>query len=290
MPLAFGASIVEGKVYRGRRRKDDDDEKDAMRELQTILNTKNRRPCNCEAQVHDLLENCLSCGRLACISEGPGKCLSCGNIVLNQDQRERLAKHIDILQPLPNHSNSSSKPTGNAMTKIIDDQFDHFAIDNKKHLREEDKRRLKEELESIQAKRYQRKLMLDINVDQLEAGARSVPQLDDYEAALRNLQLNHQTTESNSSLTLAELVDKEAKYNYNFDYIEHNDVKKKQVIINAGGEKVKAIDKPQKQPKYKRQQPKNKPPNQRQRASNNKPTDKKAQEARTPSAWNKSGN
>lgn len=270
MPLAFGPNIVEGRVYRGKRRQDDDDEKQAIKELQTILANKNRRSCDCEAQSHDLLENCLSCGRLTCNLEGPGKCFNCGNIVLNEDQRVRIGKHIDILQKIPNKSTSAPK------TRIIDYQFDQFAIDNKKHLKEDDRRKIRENLEELQAKRHQRKYILDIDVDRLEAGTRSSPLVENYQVELQRLQLNSQPEENVNTHTLADLVHKESRIQYNLEYISSIDSKikqstgKKGVVVKVGNNKKKPKQKPQFKSLPHIQQPVAKQPPTRQGAWSNK--------------------
>ena len=41
----------------------------------------NRVPCECQATNHELMTNCLSCGRIICSQEGPGPCFTCGNTV-----------------------------------------------------------------------------------------------------------------------------------------------------------------------------------------------------------------
>lgn len=217
MPLAFGATVTEGRVYRGKKKREGDDEKQALKELQTILSYKNRKQCDCEAQVHDLVENCLNCGRLTCSSEGPGKCLSCGNIILTQEQRERLGKHIDVAQ-----GTLHSRPrAGPSRARIIDDQFDHFAIDNKKYLREEEKQQLRDNLEELQSQRYQRKYVLDVNLDTAEALSKPVPVIDDYECALKRLQLDHEaTTVSDSSHLFVDLVKMEANQDYSMQYVQ----------------------------------------------------------------------
>lgn len=96
MPLSFAPNFVEGKVHKGRKRNEEDNEKNTLKEIQSILSAKNRKICSCEAQIHDLLENCLNCGRLACESEGPGKCFFCGSIVLSQKSRVKFQKYIDL--------------------------------------------------------------------------------------------------------------------------------------------------------------------------------------------------
>lgn len=201
MPLILKPTIVEGKVYRGKKKTEEDEERQALSELQSLLNAKNRRSCDCEAQLHDLLENCLNCGRLTCEVEGPGKCFSCGNLVLNQEQRDRLKKHIDMIQPCPSASQKDQQSSG-PRVRLIDSQFDTFAIDDKRHLREDDKRRLKENLEELQSKRYQRQLVLNVDIDNLEAGASSEPVVD-YTAEMRKLQIS-QPVDRGSNPTLVE--------------------------------------------------------------------------------------
>lgn len=40
-----------------------------------------RTPCDCVGQEHEFMNNCLVCGRIHCMEEGPGPCLFCGNMV-----------------------------------------------------------------------------------------------------------------------------------------------------------------------------------------------------------------
>lgn len=42
-----------------------------------------RNTCECLAQKHKLINNCLSCGRIVCEQEGSGPCLFCGTLVCN---------------------------------------------------------------------------------------------------------------------------------------------------------------------------------------------------------------
>lgn len=192
MPVIFGPTITEGKVYRGKRRTEEDDEKQALLELQTLLNAKNRRVCDCEAQQHELLENCMNCGRLTCESEGPGKCFNCGNLILTQDQRDRLKKFIDISQSFPTSSQGqqmrATTSQSESQIRIIDNQYDQFTIDNKRHLREEEKAKLREDLNELQSKRYQRQLVLDIDIDNMQAGSSSQPVIN-YTDEMRRLQI-----------------------------------------------------------------------------------------------------
>lgn len=40
-----------------------------------------RHTCECLAQKHKLVNNCISCGRIVCEQEGSGPCLFCGSLV-----------------------------------------------------------------------------------------------------------------------------------------------------------------------------------------------------------------
>lgn len=222
MPLVFGPNFVEGKVYRGKKKKDEDEETQALREIQSILSNKNRRMCDCEAQIHDLVENCLGCGRLTCSTEGPGKCFHCGNLVIGHEQRDRLQKHIDIFQAIPATSSSAQQ----TQPSNAGNQFDHFTIDSMKHLSDEERKKLRDDLVELESLKHKRKYMLDIDVENAEVNYRSEPVIEDYEEQLKLLQLSHQPTESETNMVLSELVAAEAKRRYNFTYIEPSEVKK----------------------------------------------------------------
>ena len=57
-----------------------------------------RRQCTCEATKHDLVANCLSCGRIVCQQEGPGECFTCGQLVLNIEERRAMMAEIESRQ------------------------------------------------------------------------------------------------------------------------------------------------------------------------------------------------
>lgn len=40
-----------------------------------------RHSCECLAQKHKLINNCITCGRIVCEQEGSGPCLFCGSLV-----------------------------------------------------------------------------------------------------------------------------------------------------------------------------------------------------------------
>ena len=52
--------------------------KDKQRAKEVYLQ---RTKCPCMAQKHDLINNCLNCGKVVCAMEGEGNCLYCGTLV-----------------------------------------------------------------------------------------------------------------------------------------------------------------------------------------------------------------
>uniref|UniRef100_A0A1I8ACF5 Zf-C2HC5 domain-containing protein n=1 Tax=Steinernema glaseri TaxID=37863 RepID=A0A1I8ACF5_9BILA len=52
--------------------------------------SKSRIKCDCQARVHDLILNCLNCGRIVCAQEGSGPCFFCGELVVSRAEREIL--------------------------------------------------------------------------------------------------------------------------------------------------------------------------------------------------------
>nr|XP_023652716.1 activating signal cointegrator 1-like [Paramormyrops kingsleyae] len=59
-----------------------------------------RHPCECLAQKHRLINNCLSCGRIVCQQEGSGPCLFCGSLVCTKEEQEVLQRDSNKSQKL----------------------------------------------------------------------------------------------------------------------------------------------------------------------------------------------
>ncbi|XP_060531252.1 activating signal cointegrator 1 isoform X2 [Cylas formicarius] len=85
-----------------------------------------RSTCDCLGQEHDFLNNCIECGRIHCIKEGPGPCLFCGNMI-----SIRGATMFDS-----KGKKSVMKPKKN---KVFDDDNDYFKINSKKEETEKNK-------------------------------------------------------------------------------------------------------------------------------------------------------
>lgn len=59
-----------------------------------------RHKCDCEANRHALINNCLNCGRIVCVQEGSGPCFFCGELVCSLEEQILLqsnAKQADNL-------------------------------------------------------------------------------------------------------------------------------------------------------------------------------------------------
>ncbi|KAF8428228.1 hypothetical protein EV426DRAFT_714433 [Tirmania nivea] len=63
----------------------------------TPTNPQKRTVCNCQATRHDLLlaaPNCLSCGKIICIKEGPGPCTFCGTPLLSGSETQDMISFL----------------------------------------------------------------------------------------------------------------------------------------------------------------------------------------------------
>ncbi|EKE39908.1 zinc finger motif, C2HC5-type protein [Entamoeba nuttalli P19] len=61
---------------------------------------RGRIECRCYGTVHKAIGNCLSCGRIHCSEEGPGKCLYCGErleIIRKNEGYDEAQERMDML-------------------------------------------------------------------------------------------------------------------------------------------------------------------------------------------------
>ncbi|KAI5810032.1 hypothetical protein DFH27DRAFT_476330 [Peziza echinospora] len=74
----------------------------ALRTLELSTNPthtdgRKRPSCNCLATIHDLFlaaPNCLSCGKVICIKEGPGPCTFCGTPLLSSEETQQMISFL----------------------------------------------------------------------------------------------------------------------------------------------------------------------------------------------------
>lgn len=65
----------------------------ALKQLELNSGSKTRKPCNCMASRHPLLEvapNCLNCGKIVCTKEGLGPCTFCGEALISNEQLREI--------------------------------------------------------------------------------------------------------------------------------------------------------------------------------------------------------
>eukprot|EP00123_Amoebidium_parasiticum_P021418 comp6674_c0_seq1/m.2457 comp6674_c0_seq1/g.2457 ORF comp6674_c0_seq1/g.2457 comp6674_c0_seq1/m.2457 type:complete len:601 (-) comp6674_c0_seq1:395-2197(-) len=120
-----------------------------------------RRMCECQAQRHDLVGNCLDCGRVVCAQEGPGLCMFCGRYTVGdttvglasetarRKEKQRLKEEAGVMVGKATNRTQEEMDSGleKALsakerllkfdaqsvqrTKVIDDENDYFEVDNR---------------------------------------------------------------------------------------------------------------------------------------------------------------
>ncbi|XP_001602504.1 activating signal cointegrator 1 [Nasonia vitripennis] len=109
-----------------------------------------RTLCDCEATKHSLVNNCINCGRIVCLSEGPGPCFFCGHMVTYENEPLR---HLKLTKESNNKNKRSpdnkniQEPDASATlrlrdkllefdkncasrTSVIDDECDYYQANN----------------------------------------------------------------------------------------------------------------------------------------------------------------
>jgi hypothetical protein len=113
-----------------------------------------RVKCDCMAQKHELINNCLNCGKVVCAQEGEGNCLYCGKLVIRPDglfmddtttffpsltpeqQQQASAERSRAIQ----HKNRLiERDKSQAQQNIFDEQVDYYEISENKWLDQEDR-------------------------------------------------------------------------------------------------------------------------------------------------------
>ncbi|EAR92830.2 zinc finger, C2HC5-type family protein (macronuclear) [Tetrahymena thermophila SB210] len=99
-----------------------------------------RQYCQCHAQVHNLINNCLVCGRVICEQEGAGPCFFCGNDVLAKGQRAEFGQdeeafpefqdpNSDIQKAIQHKNKMIEFDKSNFIQKnVFDEQTDWYSI------------------------------------------------------------------------------------------------------------------------------------------------------------------
>lgn len=150
--------------------------------MNDVIMLKGRRLCNCEASKHNLINNCMQCGRIVCEQEGSGPCLFCGNLVctedelrviessskkgtnlkkslLDQERPEGWEEALAMRNRLLDYDRTSEK-----RTTVIDDESDYFRT-NSVWLSDEERAKLKKIEEKMNEKKFTKKSAQKITID-----------------------------------------------------------------------------------------------------------------------------
>ncbi|XP_074522685.1 activating signal cointegrator 1 [Halichoeres trimaculatus] len=154
-----------------------------------------RHACECLAQKHKLINNCISCGRIVCEQEGSGPCLFCGSLVCTREEQEILQRDSNKSQKLRKklmgdaaerdflphqealmkvglekavqHKDKLLEFDRNSVrrTQVLDDESDYFATESNQWLSPGEREKLKKKEEELRelrhASRKDRKITLD---------------------------------------------------------------------------------------------------------------------------------
>lgn len=154
-----------------------------------------RHACECLAQKHKLINNCISCGRIVCEQEGSGPCIFCGSLVCTKEEQEILQRDSNKSQKLRKklmgdagerdylphqeammkaglekavqHKDKLLEFDRNSVrrTQVLDDESDYFATDSNQWLSPGEREKLRKKEEELRelrhASRKDRKITLD---------------------------------------------------------------------------------------------------------------------------------
>ncbi|KAL3691554.1 hypothetical protein R1sor_005205 [Riccia sorocarpa] len=136
---------------------------------------KRSGPCNCQCTRHNLVNNCLSCGRIVCEQEGEGPCTFCGALVLREGSdyagldgvslppvSEADVKAEEFKNRLVEYDRTSA-----ARTTVIDDQSEYFNIDGNTWLTDQEKAMLKKRQEEEERIAEERRKRVVVTIDLL---------------------------------------------------------------------------------------------------------------------------
>ncbi|CAK1553049.1 unnamed protein product [Leptosia nina] len=147
-----------------------------------VILIKGRHFCECQASKHELVNNCVHCGRIVCKQEGSGPCLFCGHLVCTpQEQREINAKtkaSTKLMESLMERSRPKGweaavshrnrlleyDRTSERRTRVTDDDSDYFNA-NSVWLSASEKEKLQKYQQSLHDKKHASRLNKKMTFD-----------------------------------------------------------------------------------------------------------------------------
>lgn len=149
--------------------------KEAMLELHKDLTGPafvGKQLCYCMGTDHDLVGNCLACGKVVCALEGKGACLFCGHAVtakgekpLTLPDQAAYAQAVEHKDKLVHYNDTSEE-----RQQVIDDSTDWFEVASNPWISEEDRKTAAEKAAEQVKRLEEASNRLVISVD-LETGA-----------------------------------------------------------------------------------------------------------------------
>ncbi|XP_074150940.1 activating signal cointegrator 1 isoform X2 [Sminthopsis crassicaudata] len=162
-----------------------------------------RHPCDCLAQKHKLINNCLICGRIVCEQEGSGPCLFCGSLVCTREEQDILQRDSNKSQKLLKKLMAGTENSGKVdlfnkdllphqesrikgglekavkhkdkllefdrtsvrRTQVIDDESDYFATDSNQWLSKVEREALQKKEQELRELRHASRLSKKITID-----------------------------------------------------------------------------------------------------------------------------
>lgn len=143
---------------------------------------KGRHMCNCQASKHQLVNNCVQCGRIVCEQEGSGPCLFCGNLVCTEEENRVIESSSKKGENLKKSLLQQQRPKGweealamrnrlleydrtsEKRTTVIDDESDYFKT-NSVWLSDEERTKLKKLEQEMKEKRHASRLSQKVTID-----------------------------------------------------------------------------------------------------------------------------
>ena len=131
---------------------------------------KDREICYCMANVHNLVSNCLNCGKIVCDYEGEGPCLFCGNWVDNQQTEFDEARNTESFKTAIEHRDRLIDYDINSQARlgIKDQRVDWYEIENDTWQRDENRQFAKEAriMEQHNKEEMEDSMFISIGLDQ----------------------------------------------------------------------------------------------------------------------------
>ncbi|CAH2042631.1 unnamed protein product, partial [Iphiclides podalirius] len=147
-----------------------------------VVLLKGRHRCDCQASKHELINNCLQCGRVVCKQEGSGPCLFCGNLVCTPQEQKEINAKTKASAKLMESLMERNRPKGweaamshrnrlleydctsERRTRVTDDDSDYFSAGSV-WLNPAEKRRLEEYQKTLHEKKHASRLTTKLTFD-----------------------------------------------------------------------------------------------------------------------------